>query len=594
MLVEALRRECKAEQRTNKESNGAYEKLKETAKRIERRNLTFQNVRGGAAEGRRPVRLKKEAHSLNESKQHERETKPTEPRERETRCFNCQETGHLARECSKKAKPATNPRTVGSLSARLSAASAHTVGMTVTQEPQRVQPFSSPLFGDKTMVQLEIFGRVWPGLLDTGSEISILPSKVLLQAKADGVDIDNEVAEYPIDNATQVCDASGSRMSFFTTVDVNIRERDGTCAVMNKMYVSKSGEDLVIIGTNVLPRLGYQLVRETERKGEHRSSSSANESPTQQRNCYAAVVAQRAYIAPGAVGWVRLNVCAEKQNWMLNTSVAMIHTGICRADEKGVVEIPVVNRTQEPAVFRTGEVVGTWEKEVEHWREAEVKDLPPGVVTLHTARDAAERLSKLRELLAGNPKDGQLKAEVVGSITKQDDSEWLSELRKDADYVELIKWIENQRWDEEVLLPRMGRRVKVMDFLIEEGDLKIALEDGSTVRVVPKSKRKQVFEEAHKGAYALKDKTAAAVATAIFQRWICENGRWPRQIHTDQGKEFVNNVIEELAAVAGIRVSTTKGYNSRENGVCERAIGTIKRMLKKKVEFADFWDVRLG
>ncbi|EYC39418.1 hypothetical protein Y032_0656g1205 [Ancylostoma ceylanicum] len=96
------------------------------------------------------------------------------------------------------------------------------------------------------------------------------------------------------------------------------------------------------------------------------------------------------------------------------------------------------------------------------------------------------------------------------------------------------------------------------------------------------------------GAYALKDKTAAAVATAIFQRWICENGRWPRQIHTDQGKEFVNNVIEELAAVAGIRVSTTKGYNSRENGVCERAIGTIKRMLKKKVEFADFWDVRLG
>ncbi|RCN49896.1 integrase core domain protein [Ancylostoma caninum] len=185
----------------------------------------------------------------------------------------------------------------------------------------------------------------------------------------------------------------------------------------------------------------------------------------------------------------------------------------------------------------------------------------------------------------------------------------------------------------------MGRRLKVMDFLIEEGDLKIALEDGSTVIVVPKSKRKEVFEEAHKGlvpplepfitskpfeivcadllemsmstsgmkyvlviidhfsewlgAYALKDKTAATVATAIFQRWICENGRWPRQIHTDQGKEFVNNVIEELAVVAGIKVSTTKGYNSRENGVSERAIGTIQRMLKKKVELADFWDAML-
>ncbi|EYC41768.1 hypothetical protein Y032_0557g3390 [Ancylostoma ceylanicum] len=262
------------------ESNeGAYEKLKEIAKRIERRNLTFQSVRGGAAKSRRPVRLKKEAHSLNESKQHELEAKPTKPRKRETRCFNCQETGHLARECSKKAKSTTNPRTVGSLSARLSAASAHIVGMTMTQELQGVQPLASPLFEGKTMVQLGIFGRVWPGLLDTGSEISILPAKVLLQAKADGLDIDNEVAEYPIDNAKRVYDASGSRMSFITIVDVNIRERDGTCDVMSKMYVSRSDEYWVIIGSNVLPRLGYQLVRETEGKGEHRLSPPANEPP---------------------------------------------------------------------------------------------------------------------------------------------------------------------------------------------------------------------------------------------------------------------------------------------------------------------------
>ncbi|RCN49894.1 hypothetical protein ANCCAN_03929 [Ancylostoma caninum] len=68
------------------ESNeGAYEKLKETAKRIERRNLTFQNVREGAADRSRSAKLKKEGHALNGSKQHDREGKPIEPRKRESR-----------------------------------------------------------------------------------------------------------------------------------------------------------------------------------------------------------------------------------------------------------------------------------------------------------------------------------------------------------------------------------------------------------------------------------------------------------------------------------------------------------------------------
>ncbi|EYC17492.1 hypothetical protein Y032_0030g2085 [Ancylostoma ceylanicum] len=92
------------------------------------------------------------------------------------------------------------------------------------------------------------------------------------------------------------------------------------------------------------------------------------------------------------------------------------------------------------------------------------------------------------------------------------------------------------------------------------------------------------------GAYALPDKTASSIATTLFQRWICENGRWPRQIHSDQGTEFVNSVMDELAKVAGITLSTTKGYNSRENGVCERAIGTIQKILKKKVHLPELWD----
>lgn len=95
------------------------------------------------------------------------------------------------------------------------------------------------------------------------------------------------------------------------------------------------------------------------------------------------------------------------------------------------------------------------------------------------------------------------------------------------------------------------------------------------------------------GAYALPDKTAATVATAIYQRWICENGRWPKQLHSDLGAEFVNQAMEELARAAGIKRTTTKGYDSRANGACERAIGTLQRILKKKVDRPDYWDTWL-
>ncbi|EYB91080.1 hypothetical protein Y032_0210g2117 [Ancylostoma ceylanicum] len=95
------------------------------------------------------------------------------------------------------------------------------------------------------------------------------------------------------------------------------------------------------------------------------------------------------------------------------------------------------------------------------------------------------------------------------------------------------------------------------------------------------------------GAYAVPDKSAKTVAEVIFQRWICEGGRWPKQIHTDQGTEFVNTIIDEVASAVGIKHTTTKGYNSRENGASERAIETLQRILKKKVQFPDYWDVML-
>ncbi|VDL81456.1 unnamed protein product [Nippostrongylus brasiliensis] len=63
-----------------------------------------------------------------------------------------------------------------------------------------------------------MFGRTWAGLLDTGSEITILPAEVLLQAKSGGVDTDRDVKECPMEESKPVLYASGARMQFVTVV----------------------------------------------------------------------------------------------------------------------------------------------------------------------------------------------------------------------------------------------------------------------------------------------------------------------------------------------------------------------------------------
>lgn len=44
--------------------------------------------------------------------------------------------------------------------------------------------------------------------------------------------------------------------------------------------------------------------------------------------------------------------------------------------------------------------------------------------------------------------------------------------------------------------------MKVADFVGEDGDLEYFREDGTTVPVVPESKRKLIFQEAHSGCLA--------------------------------------------------------------------------------------------
>ncbi|EPB77503.1 integrase core domain protein [Ancylostoma ceylanicum] len=85
------------------------------------------------------------------------------------------------------------------------------------------------------------------------------------------------------------------------------------------------------------------------------------------------------------------------------------------------------------------------------------------------------------------------------------------------------------------------------------------------------------------GAYPVPDKKADTIAEVIFLDL-------PECILSDRGGEFDNAVIAALCEILQIKQDFTKGYCPRENGLTERANGTIVRMLKKKTVTPTKWD----
>ncbi|VDP59585.1 unnamed protein product [Heligmosomoides polygyrus] len=86
------------------------------------------------------------------------------------------------------------------------------------------------------------------------------------QGAAPGGDVygtDRDVPEFPMGNDERIHDASGSIMEFIALVEMLSKKQTvGGKAVKAKIHVSKVDDDVVTLGTNVLPRLGYRLVHE--------------------------------------------------------------------------------------------------------------------------------------------------------------------------------------------------------------------------------------------------------------------------------------------------------------------------------------------
>ena len=77
----------------------------------------------------------------------------------------------------------------------------------------------------------------------------------------------------------------------------------------------------------------------------------------------------------------------------------------------------------------------------------------------------------------------------------------------------------------------------------------------------------------------LKSKSAKEVATRLWEI-ICDFGP-PKIIQSDQGKEFVNSLLDALTTLMGIDHRLTTAYHPRANGLVERRNKDITLVLKK-------------
>ncbi|KAK6061747.1 zinc knuckle, partial [Cooperia oncophora] len=377
----------------------AYNNLKEAVLRVERRKLMVEctkdqheqetetkrrNIKYSRSfrSGSDGAALRKTDRREANSDMREKVTGPTDQSESRVRpikgqiqCFNCKGRGHMARDCKKG-------NDVGSKATDVETSTARCTKDMTGQQSGVVSPF-----GEKSTTKVTIFGKVWPALLDTGSEISILPLKVLQQIESKG----RRLREYPVDQNKKILDASGNPMKFRKIVEVPLKE-GSEGEIILQMHVSVEKGHLLVLGTNALQALNYTLVRLPN--GEDRQ-----EKANVVRGVDKATVCRRAYVAPGELKWVTIKGGARDTERLQVDSF-----GLCVVDEVGVAKIPVWT---EPLVLKVSQEVGAWEENEVEYSKVIATEVPTDMLVLgKPTLQAEERKQVLNEYLRSNREIG--------------------------------------------------------------------------------------------------------------------------------------------------------------------------------------------
>ena len=79
-------------------------------------------------------------------------------------------------------------------------------------------------------------------------------------------------------------------------------------------------------------------------------------------------------------------------------------------------------------------------------------------------------------------------------------------------------------------------------------------------------------------AYGMPNQEAKTVAEILVKKFICRFGT-PRQLHTDQGRNFESLLMQEVCQLLGIDKTRTSPYHPESDGLVERFNRTVEAML---------------
>uniref|UniRef100_A0A7I4YDN3 CCHC-type domain-containing protein n=1 Tax=Haemonchus contortus TaxID=6289 RepID=A0A7I4YDN3_HAECO len=258
----------------------AYEKLKNLAQSIERSQQVAKAVRFS-------IRASQE-NNLSFRQSGSRDHIPPDNYKNEHQlhtvaCSICKKQGHFKRDCWKArgvrnkecpALPSSTPgnsapfdRQSSSRNQKEQGPKVQTFTTTLDKwecgEIQVKATAQNELFGKQTVAKVDLLGMSRNALLDTGSQISILPLKMLREAQRAGFDIDKDVEEVPVPNQRTIYDASGNPMEFKGAIRLTIKTKNVKPQRV-AMFVRKSNDNMITLGTNVLEKLNLVLKEQND------------------------------------------------------------------------------------------------------------------------------------------------------------------------------------------------------------------------------------------------------------------------------------------------------------------------------------------
>jgi transposase InsO family protein len=94
-------------------------------------------------------------------------------------------------------------------------------------------------------------------------------------------------------------------------------------------------------------------------------------------------------------------------------------------------------------------------------------------------------------------------------------------------------------------------------------------------------------------AYAIPNQEAATVAEALVTNFFC-CFRVPRELHSDQGRNFQSPLMQEVLQRLGVNKTRTTPLHPQSDGMVERYIKTVEEHMRKVVtSHQRDWDARL-